>query len=96
MDIYNIKTYFKYENQRIAIIHAMRYGISKKKFLEMKKNAGFTNWTFEKRKHKKEVNKVINSEKLEIHEEDNNIIIFQETDIDNNEDIEITYDIWSN
>lgn len=89
MDIYNIKNYFKYDNQRIAIMQAMRNGINKKKFFEMKKNAGFTNWTFEKRKYKKELIKL-----KEDQEEDNNII-FQEKD-NNNEDIEIPNIIWSN
>jgi hypothetical protein len=55
----------------------------------MKKNAGFTNWTFEKRKYKKELIKL-----KEDQEEDNNII-FQEKD-NNNEDIEIPNIIWSN
>ena len=83
MDIYDIKTYFKYENQKIAIMRAMRYGISKKKFLEMKKNAGFTNWTKEKRKYKKQ---------LQDENENNNIIMVQEIDKDN---IDTTYNIWS-
>lgn len=89
MDIYDIKTYFKYENQKIAIMRAMRYGISKKKFLEMKKNAGFTNWTKEKRKYKKQ---------LEDENENNNIIMVQEIDkdnIDNIGNIDTTYNIWS-
>jgi hypothetical protein len=89
MDIYDIKTYFKYDNQKKAIMQAMRNGINKKKFFEMKKNAGFTNWTFEKRKYKKELIKL-----KEDQEEDNNII-FQEKD-NNNEDIEIPNIIWSN
>ena len=89
MDIYDIKTYFKYDNQKKAIMQAMRNGINKKKFFEMKKNAGFTNWTFEKRKYKKELIKL-----KEDQEEDNNII-FQEKDY-NNEDIEIPNIIWSN
>jgi uncharacterized protein YllA (UPF0747 family) len=55
MDIYNIKTYFKCDNQKKAIMQAIKYGISKQKFFEMKKEAGFTNWTFEKRKYKKEL-----------------------------------------
>jgi hypothetical protein len=55
MDIYNIKTYFKCDNQKKAIMQAIKYGISKQKFFEMKKKAGFTNWTFEKRKYKKEL-----------------------------------------
>jgi hypothetical protein len=93
MDIYDIKTYFKYENQKKAIMQAMRHGISKQKFLEMKKNAGFTNWTFEKRKHKKELFDLflVQEKEKEKEKEDNNII-FQ----DNNEDIEIPYNIWSN
>jgi hypothetical protein len=70
-------------------MQAMRNGINKKKFFEMKKNAGFTNWTFEKRKYKKELIKL-----KEDQEEDNNII-FQEKD-NNNEDIEIPNIIWSN
>lgn len=86
MDIYDIKTYFKYENQKIAIMRAMRYGISKKKFLEMKKNAGFTNWTKEKRKYKKQ---------LEDENENNNIIMVQEIDKDNIDNIDTTYNIWS-
>ena len=102
MDIYNIKTYFKYENQKKAIVQAMKYGISKKKFLEMKKNAGFTNWTFEKRKYKKELElKEFNEEKdnkkqLDIYQEEDNIIILEEIDYDNNEDLETPYNIWSN
>jgi hypothetical protein len=32
MDIYDIKTYFKYDNQKKAIMQAMRNGINKKKF----------------------------------------------------------------
>jgi hypothetical protein len=36
-------------------MQAIKYGISKQKFFEMKKKAGFTNWTFEKRKYKKEL-----------------------------------------
>ena len=91
MDIYDIKTYFKYENQKIAIMRAMRYGISKKKFLEMKKNAGFTNWTKEKRKYKKQLED-------ENENENNNIIMVQEIDkdnIDNIDNIDTTYNIWS-
>lgn len=93
MDIHNIKYYFKFPNQKIAIMQAMRLGISKKKFLEMKKKAGFTNWTFEKRKYKKDQEQKKNLEKD--LEEDNNII-FQEIDQDNNEDIEIPYITWTN
>jgi hypothetical protein len=85
MDIYDIKTYFKYDNQKKAIIQAMRHGISKKQFLEMKKNAGFTNWTKEKRKYKKQ---------LQDENENNNIIMVQE--IDNTDNTDITYNIWSN
>jgi len=88
MDIYDIKTYFKYDNQKKAIIQAMRHGISKKQFLEMKKNAGFTNWTKEKRKYKKQ---------LQDENENNNIIMVQEIDnIDNTDNTDITYNIWSN
>ena len=55
MDINDIKTYLKCDNQKKAVMQAIKYGISKKKFFEMKKKAGFTNWTFEKRKYKKEL-----------------------------------------
>ena len=65
MDINDIKTYLKYENQKKAIMQAMRIGISKQKFLEMKKKAGFTNWTFEKRKYKKELDQKKEDQKKE-------------------------------
>ncbi len=91
IDINDIKTYLMYGNQKIAIMQAMRNGINKKKFFEMKKNAGFTNWTFEKRKYKKE----LKLKEFQDKNEDNNII-FEEIDQDNNEDIEIPYIKWSN
>ena len=52
----------------------------------MKKNAGFTNWTKEKRKYKKQ---------LEDENENNNIIMVQEIDKDNIDNIDTTYNIWS-
>jgi len=101
MDIYNIKNYLKYKNQKIAIMQAMRHRISKQKFLEMKKNAGITNWTKEKRKYKKEqkeANEVtVNNEQLKQLEqleqlEQDNIIMVQ----NDNEDIEVPCNIWTN
>ena len=65
MDIYDIKTYFKCDNQKKAINQAIKYGISKQKFFEMKKKAGFTNWTFEKRKYKKELDQKKKDQKKE-------------------------------
>jgi hypothetical protein len=104
IDINDIKTYLIYGNQKIAIMQAMRNGINKKKFFEMKKNAGFTNWTFEKRKYKKELklkefqdkNEDNNIIFEEIDKNEDNNIIFEEIDQDNNEDIEIPYIKWSN
>jgi hypothetical protein len=52
--IYDIRAYFKFLDQNKAIKIAKKFGITKKKFLEMKKDAGFTNWTKEKRKYKKQ------------------------------------------
>ena len=106
MDINDIKTYLKCDNQKKAVMQAMRFGISKQKFFEMKKKAGFTNWTFEKRKYKKELElkkekEDLKKEKKDLEkkdvdlEEDQNII-FQEIDQDNNEDIEVPYIIWTN
>jgi len=81
MDIYNIKNYLKYDNQKIAMMQAMKHRISKKKFLEMKKNAGITNWTKEKRKYKKEL--------FLVQEKYNNIIMVEEI-----EEIRTPYNIW--
>ena len=50
MDIYDIKTYFKYENQKIAIMRAMRYGISKKKVFRNEEKCRF--YKLDKRKKK--------------------------------------------
>jgi len=95
MDIYDIKTYFKCENQKKAIMQAIKYGISKQKFLEMKKNAGITNWTKEKRKYKKEQKKAnelaVNNEQLKQLEQDNIIMVQND-----NEDIEVPCNIWTN
>jgi len=94
MDIYNIKNYLKFGNQKIAIMQAIKYGISKQKFLEMKKNAGITNWTKEKRKYKKEqkeANELVNNEQL-VQLEQDNIIMVQ----NDNEDIEVPCNIWTN
>jgi ABC-type Fe3+-citrate transport system substrate-binding protein len=95
MDIYNIKTYFKCDNQKKAIMQAIKYGISKQKFFEMKKKAGFTNWTKEKRKYKKEQKEAnelaVNNEQLEQLEQDNIIMVQND-----NKDIEIPCNIWTN
>jgi ABC-type Fe3+-citrate transport system substrate-binding protein len=95
MDIYDIKNYLKFGNQKIAIMQAIKYGISKQKFFEMKKKAGFTNWTKEKRKYKKEQKEAnelaVNNEQLKQLEQDNIIMVQND-----NEDIEIPCNIWTN
>jgi hypothetical protein len=70
MDINDIKTYLKCDNQKKAVMQAMKFGISKQKFFEMKKKAGFTNWTFEKRKYKKELELKKEKEDLKKEKED--------------------------
>jgi hypothetical protein len=68
-DINNIRAYFKFADQSKAMKIAKKYGITKKKFLEMKKNAGFTNWTKEKRKNKKLVQEYKECEECEEYKE---------------------------
>ena len=91
MDIYDIKTYFKCDNQKKAIMQAIKYGISKQKFFEMKKKAGFTNWTFEKRKYKKELElkKVLKKKvKNKDLEEDKNLELEEDKELDLEEKLE--------
>jgi hypothetical protein len=87
-DIYNIRAYLKFVDQTKAMRIAKKYGITKQKFLEMKKNAGFTNWTKEKRKNKKLVQEHKECEIIRVGEDD---VMFDSKEID-----EILAQIWIN
>jgi hypothetical protein len=94
MDINNIKNYLKYENQKKAMMQAIKFGISKQKFFKMKKEAGFTNWTFEKRKYKKELlfsskkDKYLDKDQDKDQDQDINKYINLEEDKDLDKDID--------
>jgi len=93
-DIYNIRAYFKFVDQTKAMRIAKKYGITKQKFLEMKKNAGFTNWTKEKRKNKKLVQEYVECvecEEYKIIRVDDDDTMFDSKEID-----EILSKIWIN
>ena len=87
-DIYDIRAYFKFSDQYKAIRIAKKFGITKYKFLEMKKNAGFTNWTKEKRKCKKLVQDHKECEIIKVDIDD--------TMFDSKEINEILSQIWIN
>ena len=87
-DIYNIRAYFQFADQSKAMRIAKKYGITKQKFLEMKKNAGFTNWTKEKRKNMKLVQEYNECEIIRVDEDDT---MFDSKEID-----EILSQIWIN
>jgi hypothetical protein len=93
-DINDIRAYFKFLDQSKAIRIAQKYGITKKKFLEMKKNAGFTNWTKEKRKYKKlvqECKEYKECKECEIIKVEDDDVMFDSKEID-----EILSQIWIN
>jgi hypothetical protein len=85
-DIYDIRAYFKFVDQSKAMRVAKKFGITEQKFLEMKKNAGFTNWTKEKRKYKKLVQEYEECEIIRVEEDD---VMFDSKEID-----EILSKIW--
>jgi hypothetical protein len=89
-DIYNIRAYFKFADQTKAMMIANKYGITDEQFLEMKKNAGFTNWTKEKRK-KKNKKLVQEYKECEIIKVDDDDTMFDSKEID-----EILSQIWIN
>jgi hypothetical protein len=86
-DIYNIRAYLKFTDQTKAMRVAKKHGITNQKFLEMKKNAGFTNWTKEKRKNNKLVQE---------YEECEIIRVDDDTMFDSKEIDEILSHIWIN
>jgi hypothetical protein len=89
-DIFNIRAYFKFPSQSKAIREAKKFGITKQKFYEMKKNAGFTNWTKEKRKEQYTDNKECKDcEECEIIKVEEDDTMFNSKEID-----EILSNIW--
>jgi hypothetical protein len=95
-DIYDIRAYLKFVDQSKAMRVAKKYGITKQKFLEMKKNAGFTNWTKEKRKNMKLVKEHKECEEHKEHEECEIIRVDDDTMFDSKEIDEILSQIWIN